>query len=129
MNQINIKTEGNDSSENTFAEVMTDFNQLPLKYQVEILKSFASKVDERKKSFLHEEALITCQNEGHIFGKWKHKTWTTYSDTVIDHQIVHDFPIEHEDWERVCTRCGFLESMDVEPQELADERREKKKTR
>lgn len=68
-----------------------------------------------------------CQQEGHIFGKWEHNKWTTYIDTVIDHQHIHDFPIEHEDWERTCSRCGFVDKVDCEPQELIDARKERNK--
>lgn len=71
-----------------------------------------------------------CHQEGHIFDKWKHNEWTTYIDTVIDHQHVHDFPVEHENWERTCIRCGFVHKVDDEPQELIDVKKEKnKKTR
>ena len=66
-----------------------------------------------------------CRQEGHVFGKWKHKKWTEYIDTVIDHQHIHDFPVEHENWERTCSRCGFVEKVDHEPQELIDARTEK----
>lgn len=68
-----------------------------------------------------------CQQEGHTFGNWEHMQWTTYTDTVIDHQFVHDFPVEHENWKRICSRCGYVDKLDHEPQELIDERNEKKK--
>lgn len=68
-----------------------------------------------------------CQQEGHTFGKWKHNKWTEYIDTVIDHQHVHDYPIKCENWERTCSRCGFVEEVEHEPQELIDERKEKNK--
>ena len=68
-----------------------------------------------------------CQQEGHTFSKWKHNKWPEYIDTVIDHQHVHNYPIEHENWERTCSRCGFVEEVEHEPQELIDERKEKNK--
>lgn len=71
-----------------------------------------------------------CHQEGHIFDEWKHKELTTYVDTVIDHQHVHDFPVKHDNWERICSRCGFVDKVDHEPQELIDTRKEKnRKTR
>ncbi len=68
-----------------------------------------------------------CHQEGHIFGKWEHNICTTYIDTVIDHQRVHNFPVEHENWKRTCSRCGFVDVVDHEPQELIDTRKEKNK--
>ena len=68
-----------------------------------------------------------CQQEGHTFGKWKYNKWTIYIDTVIDHQPVHNYPIDKENWERTCSRCGFVEEVECEPQELIDERKEKNK--
>lgn len=66
-----------------------------------------------------------CEHEGHIFGKWKNIKWTEFVDTVIDHQYIDDYPIEHEEWFRTCTRCGFVERVEYEPEELFDERKEK----
>ena len=66
-----------------------------------------------------------CQQEGHTFSKWKHNKWTEYIDTVIDHQHVQNYPIEHKNWKRTCSRCGLVEAVEHEPQELIDERKEK----
>lgn len=68
-----------------------------------------------------------CQQEGHIFGEWKYVQRTTYIDTVIDHQRVHNFPVKQENWKRTCSRCGFVYKVDHEPQELIDARKEKAK--
>jgi len=68
-----------------------------------------------------------CQQEGHTFSKWKYNKWTEYIDIVIDHQHVPNYPVEHENWERTCSRCGFIEKVEHEPQELIDERKEKNK--
>lgn len=68
-----------------------------------------------------------CQQEGHIFGKWKHNKWIQYIDTIIDHQHIHNYPVEHENWERTCSRCGFVEKVDHKPQKLVDIRIEKRK--
>lgn len=68
-----------------------------------------------------------CEHEGHLFENWIHNKWTTYTDTVIDHQYVHNFPENHQNWERSCKRCGFKECVDIEPQELIDARIEEDK--
>lgn len=68
-----------------------------------------------------------CKQEGHTFSKWKHNKWTKFIDTIIDHQHVYDFPIECQNWERTCNRCGFVDKVALEPQELIDERKAKNK--
>ena len=67
-----------------------------------------------------------CQQEGHTFGKWKRKTWTT-KEVYWDAGPQGYVDVEHEIWERTCSRCGFVEKVDYEPQELIDERKEKNK--
>ncbi len=74
-----------------------------------------------------ERLFEQCMRESHVFGKWEHRTWTTYEDAVIDHEHIPNYPVEHEQWERKCTRCGYIEKVDIEPQELIDERKEKNK--
>lgn len=67
-----------------------------------------------------------CQQEGHTFGKWKRRTWTT-KEVYWDAGPQGYVDVEHEKWERTCSRCGFVEKVDYEPQELIDERKEKNK--
>lgn len=67
-----------------------------------------------------------CQREGHTFGKWKKRTWTT-KEEYWDAGPQGYVDVEHEVWERTCSRCGFVEKIDYEPQELIDERKEKNK--
>ena len=67
-----------------------------------------------------------CKKEGHTFGKWKRRTWTT-KEVYWDAGPQGNVDVEHEAWERTCTRCGFTQEFDYEPQELIDERKEKNK--
>lgn len=108
-------------------KALRDFQQLPAKHQINILNSFVQNVRIEKKNNAYEIAINTCSKQGHIFDKWKHNKWITYVDTVIDHQHISDFPVEHENWERTCSRCGFIDKLDYEPQELIDARNKKNK--
>lgn len=73
-----------------------------------------------------EDKEKTCQREGHTFGKWKKRTWTT-KEVYWDAGPQGYVDVDHEVWERTCSRCGFVEKIDYEPQELIDERKEKNK--
>lgn len=126
MQQIDI-TEQSNQKENSFTKAIKDFKQLPISYQISILNSFVQNVETEKKNNEHDIAVNTCSCEGHIFGKWKHNKWTDYIDTVVDHEHIHNYPIYKENWVRKCSRCGFVEKVECEPQELIDARKEKNK--
>lgn len=126
-----------------FNSIMNNAEQAEkLKKFADILERFESLSQNNRRKVLNEVFEIVvkylgiqeqenkekvCQQEGHIFGKWIQNKWTEYIDTVIDHQHIHDFPIEHENWQRKCSRCGFVETVEHEPQELIDARKEKNK--
>ena len=126
-----------------FNSIRTNANQLEeLKKFTDVFGRYKSLSLNNRKKFINEVFKIVlkylgiqeqenkemiCQQEGHMFGKWKHNKWTEYIDTFIDHQRVHNYPIEHENWERTCSRCGFVDELEYEPQELIDERKEKNK--
>lgn len=127
MSVIENEIDGTNSNRNELISALKSFKGLPLKYQLSILKSFLKKVKECEKDFSHEEAVKTCENEGHQFSKWKKAINVSYEDVVIDHQPIHNYKIESVVWQRTCNRCGHIESVEEEPQELADERRERRK--
>lgn len=59
-----------------------------------------------------EEQKSVCQSEGHVFGSWEHVKWTTFEKAFIDHQIIPNYPVDHDIWRRTCQRCGFVEEVD-----------------
>lgn len=112
---------------NCVSKAIKDFKKLPINYQRRILDTFVQNVEMEKRNNEHDIAVNTCSNKGHIFGKWKHNKWIDYVDTVIDHEHIHNYPVEKENWERTCSRCGFTMKVECEPQELIDARKEKNK--
>lgn len=86
-----------------------------------VLKYFEIQEQENKEEI--------CKKEGHIFGKWNHNKWIDYVDTVIDHQHIQNYPVEQENWGRACSRCGLVENIDYEPEEIIAERKEKNRIR
>lgn len=122
QNYPNIQ-DGDDSITKSFS----DFNQLPLKYQRAILDILKAKVKEYQEVVAQEEAEKICTSEGHQFSKWKKGVDVQYEDTYIDHQFIPNYRTETTVWERTCSRCGFVERVEHEPQELIDTRREKNK--
>ncbi len=128
MQQIDITEQSNQES-NAFVNAIKGFKQLPISYQINILKSFVQNVENEKRNNEHDIAVNTCSTEGHMFGEWKHKEWTSYIDAFIDHDHVN-LPVKKENWKRICSRCGFIEQTECEPQDLINARKAKnKKTR
>ena len=126
FDSIKLNAEQNKDLKN-IADVLERFENLSPNNKRKVI----TEVFEVVKKYLgiqeQEDKEKKCQQKGHVFGKWEHIKWTSYVDTVIDHQPVHDFPIEHENWRRTCSRCGFVEKVGYEPQELIDAREEKNK--
>lgn len=115
-------------------------HQEELKKFADIFEKFESLSQNNKRKVINETLEIvvryilmqeqenkkeSCEHEKHIFNEWSHNKWTEYIDTVIDHQYVHNLTVEHENWQRICSRCGFIETVEHEPQELIDARKEK----
>ena len=109
------------------------------KKNLDILKKFYSLNEKNKKKailefsktiskYLYLEEIDNkkkiCKNEGHNFTKWTINKWTTSEYFMEDHSE-HD--VEHIAWRRSCKRCGYVESVEKEPQELIDARNEKAK--
>ncbi len=122
MQQINITNQSNISN-NEFIKAINDFQQLPIKYQIDILKSFVQSVEKGKNSNEHDIAVNTCLKEGHLFDEWKTRSWPTkevYWDAGPQEYI--DI---HKTWWRTCMRCGYKDVFNHEPQELIDARKAK----
>ena len=109
------------------------------KKNLDTLKKFDSLNEKNKKKVILELSKIIskylyleeidnkkkiCSNEGHDFTKWTTNKWTTSEYFMEDHRE-HD--VEHIAWIRSCKRCGYVESVEEEPQELIDARNEKEK--
>lgn len=80
-----------------------------------------SKIESNNKQ---KAAEIECRNNGHIFGEWQKYSWTE-NVMVWDSGPAGYIPVEKVKWERTCTRCK--ETVDKEPQELIDARKERNK--
>lgn len=67
-----------------------------------------------------------CEHDGHLFGEWQDGSWTTIEKGIIDHEVVESAETKYY-WWRTCSRCGFTEKVNIEPQELSDKREEEER--
>ena len=110
-----------------FADIFKRYESLSQKNRKKVINEVYEIVVKYLGIQEQEDKKNICKQKGHTFKKWKHNQWIEYIDTVIDHQPVHNYPIKHEDWERTCSRCGYIEEVEHEPKELIEERKEKNK--
>ncbi len=78
----------------------------------------------------HEAIVQTCREEGHVFSKWVEKRLiktVTVGDSGIESLFtgIGTREVKYKEWHRTCERCGFVETVEQEPQELIDARKEK----
>ena len=92
-----------------------------------VLKEIITLIEFAKKNQDYEDRENICKREGHVFSKWKHYHWTRYIDTIIDHECVCNYPVEMHSWGRICSRCGYQESVEREPDEVWEARMKKEK--
>ena len=114
-----------------------------LKSNIELFKRFDSLSVDNKNKVINEifkiikkyleiqeqeNKKMMCQKEGCIFSEWKKVTWST-EEPVWDAGLRGYVKVEHENWKRTCSRCGFVETVKEEPAELVVARKEKNKKR
>ena len=114
-----------------------------LKSNIELFKRFDSLSEDNKNKAINEifkiikkyleiqeqeNKKMMCQKEGCIFSEWKKATWFT-EEPVWDAGLRGYVKVEHENWKRTCSRCGFVETVKEEPAELVEARKEKNKKR
>ncbi len=123
--------------------ISIDAQNEELKSNIELFKGFDSLSDDNKNKAINEifkiikkyleiqeqeNKKMMCEKEGHIFSEWKKVTWST-EEPVWDAGIRGYVKVEHENWKRTCSRCGFVETVKEEPAELVEARKEKNKKR
>ena len=95
---------------------------------MELFNSITTYFDTQK----YNNVLQTCREEGHLFSKWIEERLTktmTIGDAGIEslYTGIGTRVVKYKEWHRTCERCGFVETVEEEPQELIDARKEKNK--
>ncbi len=105
--------------------LLPNFNKLSKKNKLKVIKSLLSELDYYTSIQKQEDKEAICEREGHVYGEWEYRTWTT-EELVWDNGPMGYIPVEHEEWYRNCSRCGYHEHTDNKPEEI---RAEEKKQR
>ena len=132
--KIEFKSLFGDNIDGNSVEVLEKFKELPEHYQKQIIGTFKSEVTKRRKDNLHKLAIDTCKSKGHSFNDWEKVEYSSYERNPYLGSKDYIVPKEWENiivnnvkWNRVCSRCGLLESMVDEPKELIAARTEQDK--
>ena len=109
-------------------EIVKKINSLDHKYKVKFFKTIGYDVNRIFKQMDQEKREDKCKNEGHEFSEWEFYTWKekVIGGDLGEHQ---EFMIDKKTWERSCTRCGFKEMTEIEPESVKAVRLEKEKTK
>ncbi len=103
--------------------VLERFEGLSQVNKEKTIKKIIDVINSCDKAQKQEENERTCLHEGHIFGDWNYHEWTT-KEVCWDAGPQGYVDVKHEKWTRVCSRCGFVEEVKDEPQELIEKRNE-----
>lgn len=130
---IDVK-EGNTYNQSEMLKAISLFRNLPIKYQLSVIKSFVSKVKRESALEKREAVEAECVSKGHDYSEWKKITYSSVErnpylglrDYIVPEGKEY-ISVEHTKWERTCDRCGYVETVEQEPQELIDERNEENK--
>ena len=113
---------------NILKKYMDEYKKLPDNYQIEIINTLMTKIEEYHQINENDNAVKTCSIEGHQFTKWEKRTWTTLEDIIWEGYGPNGkTTVEHKEWQRTCKRCGLIQNSKYEPQELIDDKKEKNK--
>jgi len=136
MHEINrgLSTKDTTYEKNSMINAISTFREMPLKHQLAIIKSFIQKVKRQSEVQKREEIEEQCINKGHNYSDWKVISYTTREKNpyfgLRDYIVSEGYEyidVLHTKWERTCARCGFVETVKEEPQELIDKRKEQEK--
>ncbi len=135
LNGLNF--DNSDFSEKDNIEFMNSviqFKKLPLSHRISVIKSFNRKV-KKQKLLLEKEMIDTiCKKNGHDFTEWQFKNikvmeknpYLGSRDYIVPEGmewIAKTYP----QWKRTCKRCGLIEEVTSEPDEIREKRLESEK--
>ena len=112
---ISLLKNMSDSDKNKLKEMLEKINKLDSRHKTMLLDLILEDFEKDfNKTIEHQNGLV-CNQKGHEFSKWIHREWSEFPNSV-DFVWKEDSFINKECWERTCLRCGFIESIDKEPE-------------
>ena len=104
--------------------IIRRFKKLSKDNRNKVLGEILHIIDSYIKKQNQQDKETICQREGHLFNTWTESTWKEKA-VVWDAGPQGYAEVECHSWHRICQRCGFVEKVDSEPQELTDARKKK----
>lgn len=103
------------------------FQSLSDKNKIKVIEEVNTIIKKYHKIEVQENNERICDEQGHTFGEWIKKEWTT-KEVYWDAGPQGYIDVKHKRWDRVCNRCGFIDSVKTEPESVkfAREKEEKK---
>jgi len=122
-----VASRENKDINNKIAGLFEKYEKLNPEYRKKAAKHIIESVEDYLERQTHEENKKKCEEEGHVYSDWEYIKVTGTSNGFIDHQWVEGMPYERNEWHRTCKRCGFIEVVDREPEEVRKVREEQER--
>lgn len=132
LNNLNLSNLDYSQKDNIeFMKSVVQFKKLPLSHRISVIKSFNRKVKKQKLLFEKENIGKICKSKGHDFTEWKpdyirimeRNPYLGSRDYIVPEGmewIAKTYP----QWERKCKRCGLVEGVTEEPEDVREKRLE-----
>jgi hypothetical protein len=122
-----VKSRENKQINNDLVALLEKYEKLTPEYRKIVAESIIEVVDSYLNHQIHEENKNKCEQEGHVYSDWEYVKVTGISNGFIDHQWVEGMPYEKNEWHRTCKRCGYVEVVEYEPEEVRIAREEQER--
>ena len=112
---ISLLKNMDDCDKKKLKEILEKINTLDSNHKAMILELMLEDFEKNfKKTIKHQNDLM-CNQKGHEFSRWIHREWSEVGNAG-DFVWKEDPFVNKECWERTCLRCGFIETVDKEPE-------------
>ena len=108
------------------SKTFKNFNRLSEKNKENAIEEIVNILNKYNNIQIQENKEATCRREGHLFSNWKKKTHTE-SVSVWDSGLRGYIDVKKTEWNRTCNRCGCIQTVTKEPEEVKEARQAKAK--
>jgi len=111
--------------------LISEVKELPSEYQDKLVMRLINLIHKLQKEYHQSLILNECKINGHSFTTWKKVTYERREENPYLYSRDYSVPkgmeyiwTEYSKWERSCSRCGYAESIEKEPNEVRETRLE-----
>lgn len=115
-------------------DIIKRYNKLNEEDQKRVIESISKAISRIESNNLKKRIEEECKNKGHDYTEWERIEYSRCERNPYlgnrDYMVPEGreyISVDYVKWERKCNRCGFIETVEKEPKELIDKRKEENK--